>query len=152
MATPRYLEDLAVGERKRTEALEVTEAESIAFALRYDPQPMHTGVALAKPGLLGGGLIVSGWYTAAIVMRLTVDAQPLGGTPLVGIGVDEMRWPKPVRPGDTIHAETEILSISPSRSKPDFGIARVKITAHNQRNEVVFTMNPALWVPRRPAT
>ncbi len=152
MPVPRYLEDLAVGERKATPSMKVTEADSIAFASRYDPQPMHTGATLTASGPLGGGLIASGWYTAAIVMRLTVEAEPLGGTPLVGVGVEEMRWPKPVRPGDTIHAETEILSIVPSRSKPDFGIVRVKIMARNQRDEVVFTMTPALWVPRRPAS
>lgn len=152
MMAPRYLEDLAVGERTASPSITVTEADSIDFASRYDPQPMHTGAASPGPDPFDGGLIASGWYTAAIVMRLTVDAQPLGGTPLIGIGVDELRWPKPVRPGDTIHVETEILSIAPSRSKPGFGIVRVKITARNQRDEIVFTMTPALWVPRRPVS
>jgi acyl dehydratase len=149
MPGPRYLEDLAVGDVHPTGSVEVTEAEAVAFASRYDPQPMHTRPDAAKAGVFGG-LIASGWHTAAMVMRLIVDARPLGETPVLGLGVDELRWPKPVRPGDIIQAETEVVSITPSQSKPDYGVVRLKVTARNQLGETVFTMIPKLWVPRRP--
>jgi acyl dehydratase len=149
MPVPRYLEDLAAGEVNTTGSIEVTEAEAVAFATRYDPQSMHTDPHAAGRGVFGG-LIASGWHTTAMVMRLIVDSHPLGGAPVLGLGVDELRWPKPVRPGDIIKAETEIVSISPSQSKPDFGVVRLKITARNQNGEIVFTMVPILWVPRRP--
>ena len=140
---PRYLEDLAVGERKLTASIEVTEAEAIAFASRFDPQAMHTGP---------GAVIASGWHTVAMVMSLIVESRPFDGGPVLGLGVDELRWPKPVRPGDTIQGELEIVSITPSRSKPDFGVIRMKITARNQQGDVVLTMSPNLWVPRRSAS
>jgi acyl dehydratase len=149
MSGRRYLEDLAVGDVHPAGSIEVSEAETVAFAKRYDPQPMHTDAEAAAAGVFGG-LIASGWHTAAMVMRLIVDARPLGETPLLGLGVDDVRWPKPVRPGDTIQAETEVLSITPSESRPDYGVVRLKVTARNQRGEVVFTMIPKLWVPRRP--
>ena len=144
----RYLEDLAVGERKESGWFELTEEESMQFAGRYDPQPMHIDRAAAEIGPLRG-LTASGWQTTAIVMRLITDARPFGSTPVLGLGVDELRWPTPLRPGDTIRAETEVLSITPSRSKPEFGVVRMQITARNQRGEVVLKMIPNLWIPRR---
>jgi acyl dehydratase len=148
MTEHRYLEDLAVGEVNTTPEIAVSEAEIIEFARRYDPQDMHTG-AQAAPRSAFAGLIASGWHTAALVMRLLVDSHPLGSTPLLGLGVDDLRWPKPVRPGDIIKAETEVLSIALSRSKPDHGVVRLKVTAYNQHREVVYVMTPSLWVPRR---
>jgi acyl dehydratase len=145
----RYLEDLTVGERRAAGEFIVTEEESVAFARRYDPQAMHVDPEAAKIGPLGG-LSASGWHTTAIVMRLITHARLFGSTPVLGLGVDELRWPTPVRPGDTIRAETEILSITPSRSKPEFGVVRIQITARNQRGEVVLKMIPNLWLPRRP--
>jgi acyl dehydratase len=146
--TERLLEDLAVGEVNTTPEIAVSEADIVEFARCYDPQPMHTGFDAALCGTFGG-LIASGWHTAALVMRLLVDSHPLGSTPLLGLGVDDLRWPKPVRPGDVIKAETEVLSIVRSRSKPDHGIVRVKVTAYNQRREVVYEMTPSVWVPCR---
>jgi acyl dehydratase len=145
----RYLEDLTVGERRETGDFLLTEEESVAFARRYDPQPMHTDREAAEFGPLNG-LAASGWQTTAIVMRLVAHARQFGSTPVLGLGVDELRWPAPVRPGDTVRAEMEIISITPSRSKPDFGVVRVQITARNQRGEVVLKMIPNLWVPRKP--
>ena len=78
-----------------------------------------------------------------------VDSQPLGSTPLLGLGVDDLRWPKPVRPGDTINAETEIISIRRSQSQPGYGIVRMRVTARNQRGEIVYVMTTSLWVPSR---
>jgi acyl dehydratase len=145
----RYLEDLAVGERHSSGEFVLTEEESLAFAMRYDPQPMHIDRQAAERGPLKG-LTASGWQTTAIAMRLMIEANLFGNTPVLGLGVDELRWPGPVRPGDTVRLETEVISITPSRSKPDFGVVRIQITARNQRDEVVLKMIPNLWVPRRP--
>ena len=147
----RYLEDLAVGQRLALPSVTTTEADMIKFASRYDPQPMHLDAQAAAKGPLGG-LAASGWQTAAMVMRLIVDANPFDGAPVLGMGVDELRWPTPVRPGDTISGEMEVLSITPSHSKPTHGVARVRTTARNQNGEVVLSMITSLWVPRRPAS
>ena len=141
MIERRFLEDLAVGEVNSTPEISVSEADILEFARRYDPQDMHTHAS--------EGLIASGWHTAALVMRLLVDSHPLGSTPLLGLGVEDLRWPSPVRPGDVIKAETEVLSIVRSRSKPDQGIVRLKVTARNQHGEVVYLVTPSLWVPCR---
>jgi acyl dehydratase len=140
----RYLEDLKVGEKTRTASVTITEAEMLDFSRQFDPQPMHT-----DPNVQGG-LIASGWHTAALVMRLVADARPLGSLPLLGMGVDGIQWPQPVRPGDTIHVETEVLAIRPSKSKPTHGIVKLRSTARNQNGEVVYVVTPNVWVPRRP--
>jgi acyl dehydratase len=142
--TPRYLEDLQVGEKILTGSLTISEADILDFARRFDPQPMHTDPHAP------GGLIASGWHTAALVMRLVADAHPLGGLPLLGLGVDGIEWPKPVRPGDTIQVEMEVLAIRPSKSRPSHGIVKIKSTARNQHGEVVYVVTPNTWVPRRP--
>jgi acyl dehydratase len=148
---PRYLEDLSPGERLTAGPMELSEADTVGFAERYDPQPMHTDQAAATRGPFHG-LIASGWQTTAIVMRLIIEAKPFGGGPVLGLGVDELRWPAPLRPGDRVSAELEIVSITPSRSNPGFGVVRVKVTARNQNGEIVLSMFPSLWVPRRPAS
>ena len=130
-----------------TGSVEVTEAEILSFAARYDPQSMHTDPEAARRVPLGG-LAASGWHTTAIVMRLIVDARLMAGGPVLGLGVNEVRWPNPLRPGDTITAEIEVVSITPSRSKPSHGVVRIRITARNQDGNVVLTMFPNLWVPR----
>jgi acyl dehydratase len=137
----KYFEDFRVGDRHRSAEYTVTEREIIEFARQFDPQPMHT--------IPGNGLIASGWHTAAIVMRLRLASgfEIAGG--MMGMGVDQMRWPQPVRPGDTLHVETEILETRQSQSKPDFGIVRVRESAINQRGEIVMMMETALWVPVR---
>jgi acyl dehydratase len=139
----RYLEDLHVGDKIQTASVIVTEEDILDFARRFDPQPMHTDPNAP------GGLIASGWHTGALVMRLVVDAKPLGGLPLLGLGVDGIQWPKPVRPGDTIQVETEVLAIRPSQSQPTHGIVKLRSTARNQHGEVVFVVTPNCWVQRR---
>jgi acyl dehydratase len=136
-----YFEDFRVGERFRSREHTLREAEMIEFARQFDPQPMHT--------VAGKDLIASGWYTAALAMRLRLSSgiEIAGG--MMGMGVKEMRWPKPVRAGDTIHLETEVIETRPSQSHPDHGIVRVRETALNQRGESVLTLETALWVPRR---
>ncbi|MGA8414521.1 MAG: MaoC/PaaZ C-terminal domain-containing protein, partial [Xanthobacteraceae bacterium] len=95
------------------------------------------------------GLAASGWHTAAIAMRLAVEVRPFGPHPLLGLGVDELRWLAPVRPGDRLHLEGEVVELTPSRTKPQ-GIARIKWTAFNQHGDPVYTFNPIAVVPRRP--
>jgi len=146
----RYLEDLNVGEKRLSGTVEVAEAEAIEFARRYDPQPMHIDCEAASRGRFGG-LIASGWHTAAMAMRMIVDAALLGeGDDVLGMGVDSIRWPRPVRPGDVLQAEIEIVAIRPSESQPAFGIVKMSVTVRNQRGEVVMVFQPNCWVPRRP--
>jgi acyl dehydratase len=144
----RYLEDLRVGEKKVSPTVTVVEDEVIAFAKQFDPQPMHTDPEAAARGPFGG-LIASGWHTAGMTMRLMAEAQLLGDGAVLGLGVDEIHWPKPVRPGDTLQAEIEIKAITPSRSHPSHGIVKLGVTVRNQRGEVVMTVSPNCWVPRR---
>jgi acyl dehydratase len=140
----RYLEDLRVGEKSQSGSVTITEAEALDFSRKFDPQPIHTDPHTP------GGLIASGWHTGALVMRLVADAKPLGDLTLLGMGVDNIEWPQPVRPGDTIQVETEILAIRPSKSKPTHGIVKLRSTARNQNGEVVYVVTPNIWVPRRP--
>lgn len=144
----RFLEDLSVGETNTTGQVSVSATDIVEFAKDYDPQPMHMDPSGSDSFNLGG-LIASGWHTAALVMRLLAESRLLGSTPLLGLGVDDLRWPKPVRPGDTIHAETETLSIRRSQSQPGYGVVRMRVTARNQDGEVVYLMTTNLWVPCR---
>jgi acyl dehydratase len=144
-----FLEDLVVGAKRLSATVEVTEAEIIEFARRYDPQPMHTDADAARSGPFGG-LIASGWHTAAMAMRLIVDAAVFGGGVVLGVGVDSIRWPHPVRPGDVLQAEIEVASLRPSESQPRFGIVKLNVTVRNQRSEVVMQFHPNCWLPRRP--
>ncbi len=146
----RYLEDLSVGDKFETPTITVDEEEVLEFARRFDPQPMHTDREAAAQGAFKG-LIASGWHTAALVMKLNAEARMLGNTPMLGLGVDNLAWPLPVRPGDTLRVVTEVTKITPSRSKPDFGIVSLTSTAFNQNGEIVFVAKPNCWVPRRPA-
>lgn len=146
----RYLEDLSVGDRWEMPLITVTEEELLKFAREFDPQPMHIDADAAAKGWFGG-LIASGWHTAALVMKRNAEARMLGDTPVLGLGVDRLEWPMPVRPGDTLRVVTEITKITPSRSKPQFGIVAMTTTAYNQNGEVVFVAHPNCWVPRRPA-
>lgn len=126
----------------------MSEADIISFARQHDPQPMHIDAEAAKQGPLKG-LTASGWQTTAVVMRLIVEADPLDGGAVLGLGVDEIRWPNPVRPGDSLNAVLEVVSITPSRSKPTHGVVRFHVKAWNQSQDLVLSMFPNLWVPRR---
>ena len=145
-----YLEDIAVGQVYRSKRITV-DADSIkAFAAAFDPQPFHLDEDAARPSVFGG-LVASGWHTAGLTMRLLVEGAftPAGG--LIGAGADELRWPRPVRPGDTLQVEGEILEVRPSRSKPHQGVVRTRITTTNQHGEAVQVFVASLIVPRRPA-
>ena len=144
-----YLEDLHVGQRFVSASERLTLQDITRFAAEYDPQPFHLDGAAARSSMFEG-LVASGWHTAAVSMRLLVG----GGLPIAGgiLGTGgELLWLKPVRPGDTLHVETEVLEIVPSRSKPDRGIVRVRNLTINQDGETVQTFTPRLVVPRRPA-
>ncbi len=144
----RYLEDIRTGDRFRTADYAVTEGEIIEYARHYDPQAFHTNPVEARNSVFGG-LVASGWYTAAITMRLIALSEVRIAGGLIGLGVEELRWPRPVRPGDTLHVEVEALEVRPSHSHPDRGIVRVRNTTLNQKGEVVQTMVTTLFVPRR---
>jgi acyl dehydratase len=144
-----YLDELHVGQQFISGSHAVDEAQIRAFAGQFDPQPFHLDDALAK-GTLFAGLAASGWHTAAITMRLLVD----GGAPIAGgvIGAGgEVSWPQPTRPGDILHVESEVVQVTPSRSRPDRGIVTVRSETRNQRGEVVQTLTAKLVVPRRPS-
>ena len=147
MTKERYFDDLKVGDHFKSEPLEVTERQVVEFAHKFDPQMFHLTRKSAERTVFKG-LIASGWHTAAMTMRLFV--QTLNFTEgAIGLGVDELRWPNPVRPGDSLRVETEILELRPSRSKPDYGIIRLLNATTNQRGEIVQTMTASAMVPRR---
>ncbi len=129
-----WFDDLTLGTRFKSREKLVTREEIKRFASEFDPQPYHLDEAVAEQTLLKG-LAASGWHT--------------GPHPLLGIGVDELRWLAPVRPGDRLHLEGEVIELTPSKTKPQ-GIARVKWTAFNQHGEPVYTFTPIAIVPRRP--
>ena len=143
-----YLEDLHVGDRFGSDTIEVTEESIIAFAREFDPQPFHLDAKAAEQSIFKG-LSASGWHTAAMSMKLFVtgELKLAGGS--VGLGVDELRWPQPVKPGDVLRLETEILDVRASRSKPDRGIIRIRNVTTNQRGEVVQTFTAFVMVQRR---
>ena len=148
-AVVEWFDDLVLGMRFKSPQKRVTREDIKRFASEFDPQAYHLDEAAAERSVFKG-LAASGWHTAAIAMRLSVETRPFGPHPLLGLGVDELRWLAPVRPDDVIHLEGEVVELTPSRSKPQ-GIARVKWIAVNQRGEPVYTFTPIAIVPRRPA-
>jgi len=146
----RYLEDFAAGQRYAGATRLTVESERIrSFAAEFDPQPFHLDEAAARNSVFRG-LAASGWHTAAMTMRLLVesDLKPAGG--IVGAGFDEFKWPTPVRPGDVLRIESEILEVRPSKSRPDVGLVKVRTTTFNQDNVAVQVNVGNLLVPRRP--
>jgi acyl dehydratase len=144
-----FLDDLYVGQRFTSGTHTIDAAQIKAFALQFDPQPFHIDEAKAKDTLFGG-LAASGWHTAAITMRLNVETGlPFAGG-LIGAG-GEINWPAPTRPGDTLHVESEVVEIIPSRSKPDRGIAVVLSSTINQHGEVVQNLKAKLVLQRKAA-
>ena len=145
-----YLDDFAVGQTFGSGRLVVEEARIKTFAAEFDPQPFHLDAEAARRSLFGG-LAASGWHTAALTMRLLVESEikPVGG--IIGAGFDEFRWPRPVRPGDELRVESEILEVRPSKSRPEQGMIKVRTTTLNQNGEAVQIFVGNLVVPRRPA-
>jgi len=143
-----YLEDLTIGQRFVSGTRTLSAEEMVRFAQKYDPQPFHTDERHAQASLFGG-LVASGWQTAVTSMQLMVE----GGLPLAGgiVGTGgELLWTNPVRPGDTLRVECEVLEITPSKSKTDRGTVIVRCTTKNARGEMVQSFTPKLVVLRRP--
>jgi acyl dehydratase len=134
----QYLEDYAAGQVYRS------------ARLRIDKDQYHLDDEAARKSVFGG-LAASGWHTAALTMRLLVDGEFRPAHGILGVGVDELRWPRPVRPGDDLYAETEVLDVRPSKSQADRGLIKVRTTTFNQRGEQVQIYIGNLLVPRRPA-
>jgi acyl dehydratase len=148
-APERWFEDYRPGLVVTGGPISVSEAEILDFARRYDPQPMHTDAAAAMAGQFGG-LIASGWHTAALTMRLVATEFLWPASGLASPGIDELRWLKPVRPGDSLTLRATVLEARPSRSKPYQGILRSLVEILNQHGEVVMTMKPISIIRRRP--
>jgi acyl dehydratase len=148
--TGQYLEDFTAGQVYRSGRLRVDKDQIIAFARQFDPQSYHLDEEVARKSVFGG-LVASGWHTAALTMRLLVDGEfrPAGG--ILGVGFDELSWPRPVRPGDELHTESEVLEVLPSTSRPDRGLIRVRTSTLNQNGETVQIYTGNLLVRRRPA-
>ena len=146
-----YYEDLHVGQVETSGPHAMTRDRIVAFATEFDPQPQHLDEAAAQ-GSMFGELVASGWHTAAATMRLQLDlllCRFPGGT--LGAQVDTLAWRRPVRPGDDLRAQVEILAMRASASRPTRGIVTFKTTTLNQRDEVVQEMTASVQVPRRPA-
>jgi acyl dehydratase len=146
----RYFEDFAPGQVIELGRYTITKDEIVAFARQFDPQPFHLDEEAAKKTIYGG-LLASGWHSAAITMRLLYDGLVKDTISLGSPGVDELRWVKPVRPGDTLSARLTVLECIPSRSKPDRGVVRAAIEMRNQHDEVVVTSKGLSLFGRRPS-
>lgn len=147
----QYLEDLSVGQTFGSGRHTIDKEQIVKFAREFDPQPFHLDEAAARQSLFGG-LAASGWHTAAITMRLLAgsELQPAGG--LIGAGFDELRWPRPVRPGDELHLHIEVLDVRPSKSRPTQGILKIRTTTLNQKDEPVQISVGNLIVLRRSSS
>ncbi len=135
----RYFEDYVPGTIYEFGTIAVSEPEIVEFARRFDPQPMHIDPEEAARGRYGA-IIASGWHTVGLAMRLLVDHYLPRGASLASPGVDEVRWPHPVRPGDSLRIRLSVLESRPSRSKPDRGMVRTLIEAFNQDGQLVLSM------------
>ncbi|HEY7431371.1 MAG TPA: MaoC family dehydratase [Streptosporangiaceae bacterium] len=147
-ADQRYFEDYRPGAVYEYGYATVTEPEILEFARRFDPQPIHTDPEYAAAGPFGG-LIASGWHTAGIMMRLIADHFLSRVASLASPGVDELRWPAPLRPGDRLRLRVTVLEARASRSKPDRGIVRTKAELINQHGQLVLTLTAVNILRRR---
>jgi acyl dehydratase/N-acetylglutamate synthase-like GNAT family acetyltransferase len=145
----RWFDDFRVGDRFDGPSHTVTEAEIIAFASQWDPQPFHLD-AEAAPASLFGRLVASGWHTASLTMRLMVQSRVFSGSGMIGVSVDGLTWPVPTLPGDTLQVHAEILEARVSASKPDRGILKVRVTTTNQRGELAQSFVATQIARRRP--
>jgi acyl dehydratase len=148
-ADKRYFEDYTPGDVYEFGTITVTEPDIIEFASQFDPQYFHVHPEKAAQSRFGG-IIASGWHTVGLTMRLYVDHFLSHVASLASPGVDEVRWPNPVRPGDSLRVRVTILEARPSRSKPDRGVVRAKIEAINQKDELALSMVGISIIRRRP--
>jgi acyl dehydratase len=141
----RFLDELSIGERFTTRSVSITEDEILDFARRFDPQPFHLDPSAAARSIYGG-LIASGFHTASIVFSLFIELGVLAESSMGSPGMDELKWLLPVRPGDSLRAEVEVVEIRSSLTKPDRGIVRLRYHGYNQNSEevITFTVNHLL--------
>jgi acyl dehydratase len=144
----RYLEDFAVGQIYGSDRVRIDGDRIKSFAGEFDPQPFHLDEHAARDSIFRG-LAASGWHTAAVTMRLLVESElkPAGG--IVGTGFDEFRWPHPVRPGDELRVESEIIDVRPSKLRPEQGLIKLRATTFNQDGKVVQVLVANMIVPCR---
>lgn len=145
----RYFEDYVPGMTRDCGSVSVDRAEIISFARQFDPQPFHVDPKAAADGPFGG-LIASGWHTAGLVMRLIVENYVAAESSLGSVGLDELRWPYPVRPGDTLRVRVTVLEARRSQSKPDRGIVKTLIEAENQDGQPVMRATAINFIRVRP--
>lgn len=148
MRDAKHFEDFQVGDVIESQSVTVTESQVVDFAWTWDPQPFHVSKPDAEASMFGG-LIASGFHTLALTFRLIWQGGPIQHTNVGGLGLDTVRWPRPVRPGDTLRATAEALELRPSSSKP-FGTVRLKYTTVNQDGDVVMTAEMLHLVAKRP--
>ncbi|MEK7700997.1 MAG: MaoC family dehydratase [candidate division NC10 bacterium] len=146
----RYFEDFAPGDVIELGSRTITKESIVAFAREFDPQPFHTDEAAATRSIYGG-LLASGWHTGSLAMRILYDGLLKNTASLGSPGIDELRWLKPVRPGDTLALRMTILETIPSRTKLDRGLVRSLMEMRNQRGEIVLTIRGLSLLGRRPA-
>ncbi len=146
----RFLEDFAVGQTFRNGAITVTTEQIKSFASLYDPQPFHLDETAATASFFGG-LVMSGWQTAALTMRMIVDSELKIAGGLIGASAEELKWPKPVRPGDTLKIVSEIVEVRDSKSRPGQGSIKVRTETLNQDDQTVLLLVANMIVPRRRA-
>ena len=146
----QWFEDFEVGQRFVSRGVTLTEASIIDFAIRYDPQRFHIDreAAVQTPF---GGIVASGFQTLGLSFRMFFELGVIGESGIGAPGIEDLKWSAPVRPGDTVHTEAEVLELRPSRSKPDRGIVRLRFAAVNQHGETVMTLIVPQLVLRRPA-
>lgn len=146
-----FLEDFAAGQTFRTATFRVTADDIHRFAREFDPQPFHLDETAARDSILRG-LAASGWHTAAIMMKLVVASEFSPANGIIGVGFEELRWPRPVRPGDELHVMIDVLDVRPSRLNPSQGLVKIRTTTANQHDEAVQVSVGTLLVVRRPAS
>ena len=146
----RYFEDLKIGDRFISPGVTLTESLIIEHAVKYDPQPFHLDVPAAEQSPYGG-LIASGMLTLSLCFRMFIQTGIFRDSGIGSPGLDEVRWLAPVRPGDTLHTEVEVMGLRPSKSKPDRGLAHLKFLGINQRGETVLSYIGMNMLLRRPA-
>jgi acyl dehydratase len=148
--TKQYLDDFAAGQVYRSNRLRVDKEQILAFAAQFDPQPYHLDEEAARKSVFKG-LAASGWHTAAMTMRLLVESefQPADG--ILGVGLEELSWPRPVRPGDELRVESQVLEVRPSKVRADRGVIRLRTTTLHQNDQPVQIFTGKLLVPRRAA-
>jgi acyl dehydratase len=144
-----YFEDVQVGETQRFGRYEVTREEIIEYARQFDPQPFHVDEAAAKASTFGG-LIASGWHTGAMLIRMLNDHAIPGAATTGALGFDDLKWLKPVRPGDVLSVETRVIDKTESRSRPEIGVVKIESQVLDQRGEVKMSLISLVLYRRRP--